>query len=360
MAEPINYTWLEIQRYLNNQMTTGEMHAFEKAMMDDPFLADAHEGYQNADPKLASLHLKEIATQIQEQKEENTVVPLTQKTNNWWRVAAIIILIIGAGSIYYFNLQRNNATTIVAANKTSLPIADSIGPEVKPLETPQLFSNKKEPALANNNNTPIIKQPQKNEPLSMAATSTVMDSATVVANQSIAAFKNSEGNTTPEAESQARLMRKPEQEVRIQPTHEFKGKVLDEVGEPLAFVTVKSKKGVGAVTDSKGNFSIKTTDSILEVSITSMGYMPLNTRLKSNIQQQILLEENVQSLSDVVVTGVGRKKKFDVAIDKNEYLNKKTGYKPVKGWKYFNNYLLKNINNYRDAAEEYMSGDVEI
>ncbi|MCY7420676.1 MAG: hypothetical protein LH478_02920, partial [Chitinophagaceae bacterium] len=102
------------------------------------------------------------------------------------------------------------------------------------------------------------------------------------------------------------------------------------------------------------------TDSILEVSITSMGYMPLNTRLKSNIQQQILLEENVPSLSDVVVTGVGRKKKFDVAIDKNEYLNKETGYKPVKGWKHFNNYLLKNIKNYRDAAEEYMSGDVEI
>ena len=37
MDEPIDYTHDEIQRYLNHQMTKGEMHAFEIAMMDEPF-----------------------------------------------------------------------------------------------------------------------------------------------------------------------------------------------------------------------------------------------------------------------------------------------------------------------------------
>jgi hypothetical protein len=156
------------------------------------------------------------------------------------------------------------------------------------------------------------------------------------------------------------MMRKSEQEVLNQVSIEFKGKVVDQAGNPLAFAMVKSKKGVGAVTDSNGNFSIKTTDSILEVSIVSIGYIPVNTTLNSNIQKQILLEQDIQSLSEVVVTGVSRKKRFDVTIGKNQSLNKETGYKPVKGWKHFNNYLLKNISEYRDAAEEYMSGDVEI
>ena len=57
---------------------------------------------------------------------------------------------------------------------------------------------------------------------------------------------------------------------------------------------------------------------------------------------------------------MGKKKKFDVTIDKNEYLNKETGYKPLKGWRHLNNYLLININDYREASEEYISGDVEI
>lgn len=360
MDEPIKYTKGDIERYLNHQMTKEEMHAFEKTMMDDPFLYDAVDGYLNADSKVTSLHLKEIATEIEEQKEENTLVPLAQKTNNWWRVAAIVLLIAGAGSIFYFSSLKNNSNPIVAANKTTIPIADSIGPEVKPIETPQLFSNKNEPELAKNNKTPVIKQFKKNEPLTMAAPSTDMDSAPVTANESIAALKNEEITAASKASQQAIMMRKSKQEAGNQEIQEFKGKVVDQEGNPLAFATVKSKKGVSAVTDGKGNFSIKSTDSILEVSVASIGYTPVTTRLNSNIQQRINLEENLPSLSEVVVTAQGRKKKFGVTIDRNEYLNKETGYKPLKGWRHLNNYLLSNINEYRDEAEEYNSGEVEV
>jgi hypothetical protein len=36
-----NYSADDIRRYWNNQMSPAEMHALEKAAMDDPFLADA-------------------------------------------------------------------------------------------------------------------------------------------------------------------------------------------------------------------------------------------------------------------------------------------------------------------------------
>jgi hypothetical protein len=156
------------------------------------------------------------------------------------------------------------------------------------------------------------------------------------------------------------MMRKTEQEVGKPATYEFKGQVRDQVGNAVGFATVQSKKGVGAVTDAKGDFSIKSTDSILEVSVASIGYIPVTSMLNSNMLQRIKLEENLQSLSEVVVTAQGRKKKIGVTIDRNEYLNKETGYKPLKGWRHLNNYLLSNINEYRDEAEEYNSGEVEV
>lgn len=45
----INYTQADIERYLQGKMTHAEMHALEKAALQDPFLADAIEGFAIAD-----------------------------------------------------------------------------------------------------------------------------------------------------------------------------------------------------------------------------------------------------------------------------------------------------------------------
>lgn len=42
----IEYTQADIERYLQGKMTNAEMHAIEKAALQDPFLADAIEGYK--------------------------------------------------------------------------------------------------------------------------------------------------------------------------------------------------------------------------------------------------------------------------------------------------------------------------
>lgn len=41
------YSAIDIQRYLNGQMSAKEMHAMETAALDDPFLAEAIEGFEN-------------------------------------------------------------------------------------------------------------------------------------------------------------------------------------------------------------------------------------------------------------------------------------------------------------------------
>jgi hypothetical protein len=54
MATKAIYNYREIERYLQKQMSPSEMHAFEKAMMSDPFLADALEGLQASNSALAN------------------------------------------------------------------------------------------------------------------------------------------------------------------------------------------------------------------------------------------------------------------------------------------------------------------
>src|SRR5215831_3785985 len=91
----INYSAEDIERYLNGKMSAKEMHDVEKAALQNPFLADAIEGYSNLSFEESKKHLNEINAALQTQKEETKVIPLITRNFYWWRVAAIIILIVG-------------------------------------------------------------------------------------------------------------------------------------------------------------------------------------------------------------------------------------------------------------------------
>lgn len=66
MAEKKRYTVIDFERYHSGKMTPKEMHDLEKAALDDPFLADALEGYfyssnpvnESTELKAAILHKK--------------------------------------------------------------------------------------------------------------------------------------------------------------------------------------------------------------------------------------------------------------------------------------------------------------
>ncbi|MEJ7681369.1 MAG: hypothetical protein WKG06_26665 [Segetibacter sp.] len=55
---------VHIQRYLQHKMTPQEMHDFEKALMNDPFLAEALEGFSSSDVAVAEKHLSEIESEL--------------------------------------------------------------------------------------------------------------------------------------------------------------------------------------------------------------------------------------------------------------------------------------------------------
>jgi hypothetical protein len=94
----INYSFHDIERYLQGKLSAAEMHALEKAALQDPFLAEAIEGYESADLSAVETDLTAIRNQLQEHEGDAKIVRLTP-FRSWWKIAAMIILVAGAGTI---------------------------------------------------------------------------------------------------------------------------------------------------------------------------------------------------------------------------------------------------------------------
>jgi TonB family protein len=107
-ATHINYTLVDIERYLQGKMNATEMYAIEKAALQDPFLADAIEGYSQADHSIAHQHLNQITATLLGAKENSKVVTMPIKNNNWWKVAAAVTIVIGASSIAVWLMNSNS------------------------------------------------------------------------------------------------------------------------------------------------------------------------------------------------------------------------------------------------------------
>ena len=110
----IIYSAADIEKYHRGLLSAKEMHAMEKAALDDPFLADALEGYGISGVNV-NADITELKNRLAKRtKEENKVVPFaTGKTTSfsWWKVAAMFLLIVGAGLIVYqfgFNNKSND------------------------------------------------------------------------------------------------------------------------------------------------------------------------------------------------------------------------------------------------------------
>lgn len=135
------YSATDIQQYLQGKLSAAEMHAMEKAALDDPFLADAIEGMDQA--------LKEhdetlITAKLQEAKQE--IINRTTKKSEtapvvafrWWKVAAAAaVLIIGTVWMYNALDTKNQKARDVAAvqpapttaAKESIAKTDSVVPD---------------------------------------------------------------------------------------------------------------------------------------------------------------------------------------------------------------------------------------
>jgi len=97
-----HYSVADIERYLQGRMNAKEMHDIERAALQDPFLADAIEGYRDASFSETNKHLDEIAEALLGEKQQAKVIALPTRAGRWWKVAMIIFIVAGAGTVTWY------------------------------------------------------------------------------------------------------------------------------------------------------------------------------------------------------------------------------------------------------------------
>jgi outer membrane biosynthesis protein TonB len=123
------FTAGDIERYHSGKMPPEERHALEKAALDDPFLADALEGYAFTSTPTADL--AKIQLRLDKKKDQKKVVPLFQKYK-WLSVAALFIIIAGTGWLVYDLQKKENQPSIaVQKEKGSEQNSDNTMPNQK-------------------------------------------------------------------------------------------------------------------------------------------------------------------------------------------------------------------------------------
>lgn len=382
-------------------MSAKEMHALEKAALDDPFLADALEGYAavpvNAANDIALLHEK-INKRV---NAEAKVVPMKSAGIPWLRIAALFIVIIGAGLLTYRFVFSNNNNEVAKSETTSdkqlSPAASDTNLKTKEQETAEAARD------SSKSNSPIIKNEEgvtgrtdnlaarekgkkdyKQDTSSVTnALVSAPDNLEVASTHEEVEFKKVEDDAVASKVARAKPgidksasaadtkskefintdSEKLEEESKKRKQQNFtsnifRGQVLDANNTPLPFANVtNTKDNVGTYTDVKGYFTLISPDSALNVQVHSVGFENANTQLQNNVSSNAIVLQ--QDLKNIPSTTVSNKKVNTERVRQSTMVLEEP--EPYDGWYNYDTYIANNINLPDDVKQKNTSkGEVEL
>lgn len=397
-----HYSAADIRRYVQGKMSARDMHAMEKAALDDPFLADAIEGMQQAlqehDEALVTGQLQELQQQLAERTTEtnrkNRVIAI-----RWWQVAAAAAVLV-IGSIWLYTLNNDSD------NKSTLAVVTAKKEEVKPEEkavvpTPsenKTITTKTDSAVES---SAVFKErkhvarplPSTPAPKALVLLKKQTDSAhyfgsavavqpaneeKVKEEQPVAAARAREVARAMKSENDAdreiELITIPKKDTPAKATVGaasnnnlsgfVKGRVTDQNNNPIANAYVQLQlpnklPNNNFVTDRWGYFKIPVSaDTAVDASINMAGYAQQNVRLQSNdAMNQIQLQPAGTGSNGEARRMSLAKKSTDT---KKNYPNIMTqqNAEPVYGWLSYDQYLEKNKK--MPVGNPNVTGDVVV
>lgn len=347
-------------------MNAAEMHAFEQAMMDDPMLADAVDGYQAVVGKRdINADLAELKTKLNPEKENGKVIGGFFRP--WMRMAAAIVIIGSSAVALYFLLnQPLPVETIAAVEKQQTDTVRKIETFVD--STSVAIQNIK-PATEIPVSIPSTKQqqplpPKPTEPAALSNDVAMADMEPV---------KNAEVASAPppaviaeekkqEAIAKGRMETKAK--TKAATLNKFTGVVVDENNNPLPFANITEiRSGVGTYADAKGNFTLVAEDSVLNIETRSVGYTNTTLEIRNNQLQRIALKD------EAVIAGAPTRDQLYLRNKNRESAMKKEitemESEPADGWNNYSKYVVNNlrledINEKRKFGETQMEKEVEV
>lgn len=408
-----HYTGDDIARYWQGKLSKQEMHAMESAAMDDPFLADALEGYAGMPQDTIAADVTELRARLNERTGNTAAIIPFHRKKRWWAAAAAVIVLCGAGVLTY-SLFRQSGTGALSQKENA---------ESKPSGTVLQKSADSTAALSQNNSADTIAGTK--DAVTLSGGTKAADSIVVVGNiardqQSDnktaaplqAAAKPKQDNyakpdvTSGEAETrkwagavrkdtaaivstdaprnlakalegkaaglqtdnnrlapptqadQENILRK-ENANRDAAINNFQGRVVDSRNAPIPNATVRRmyNNSEAIATDKYGNFQMKSPDSVMDLSVSSAGYESRQLTMRSNQPQNVMLDDASARLQEVVVTGTASRKKSERSSSSTLKVYVMDA-QPVVTWDEYNRYI--ETSKRIDSAARSVQGEVVV
>lgn len=366
---------IQIRKYLNGELNARAMHELERRALDDPFLADALEGFEqtSAGHEAGLAELTDRLHQRSGKKIGKIVswIPLS--------AAAAIVVALGAGIWFFTNRSdKSEAKRIVAQNvvaqKKETPTAPNptIAADTLTTEENKAIAQTRSPNIRAEKKTEVKAQTddkaelRETRPVSSDLSVAQANIAPAAADQSVNADKADKAYEykyrSPKKDSLSAneilvgdiagkkaagaaaakhkglpstptLLQSRVDGVSVNPDdgHTVTGTVVDDSGLPLTGATVKVQgRNFGAVTDAHGKFTLQDVPQGQTLSVNYIGYSGKKVKADRD-SMRISLNPAGSSLSEVVVT--------------KEIENGDQNAHPRDGWKSYNDYLDKNAQS---------------
>jgi hypothetical protein len=396
------FTAADIEKYHRGLLSNKEMHDLEKAAMDDPFLADALEGYAVAGVN-GDNDITELKKRLAERTSGAKVVVMNAAPQRSFRIlrAAILVAFVAGASLLIYQFGFNKKGTEIAkaepAKKEELQVTDTTkvssadqfvattkdAPESKPGSTANDLTTKSTTAPVNDDKVAsgngqqglvgetsdvkektgpdevVINKPAAPQPV---VTTTVKDAQEKADSYKItdkAVVKNeaSQENNGLTAQNRRANEQNP---ARDRATNLFQGRVTDadNNGVPFANVTNVQDNNAGTYTDANGNFKLTYPDSVLTVQVRSVGFENTNVQLRNNLPtNQVVMQEDRKNLSQVVVSN----QKPGIAARSRDANMKLEEPEPADGWSNYDTYVANNLEVPEDLKNKQTgTGAVEL
>lgn len=367
----MNYSREDLLRYLSGQMPASEMHALEKAALEDPFLADALEGLQLENAEQSRKDFSILDKRLTE-RTDSKVIPMP--ATKWWRVAIAAALIGLMGIASYFFLQQKEPEQVIA-QKTDIVSSDT---SLKLEEAAPLPDSEKIPVLPEpevkksteslNSSNPKAATPEMKEKDAVAAANSAREAE---GKKEVTVINSSAGNDEAVASQGAQTNKSRQVAPQRSGITEkgssvfyYNGQVTNLQQQPVPFANISIRDSrTSTYADARGYFRLVAGDSSLLVEIKSVGYQSRTIQLsKDQPQQMVILQAEPESKKNLSartkqealpVTDTNELKSDDAESDQPEA-------EPRDGLGSYQIYLLNNVRVPVETGNARIYGFVEI
>ena len=367
---------MKLLDYIRGLRKGKEAHRLEKESMQDPFLADAMDGYNqvegNHEQRIEKLRMQVSAHSA---KKKNTYA-IT------WSIAACLIIGFGISSYFLFLKKSMTDEVFIAEESVSTKLAEPAAPPTPAIPaTPTVPATpQKEIALATTkvktDSTPVseitVRQANKKDMIARIQATSQPQQGVLVATVPVMEEVSEETAALQEVvatmdtfESESDKKMKLAKVATILPQNNMiKGRVTNEKGEPLIGASVTYKgTNIGTITNMNGEFSLVKKDDKKRLTAEYIGYDPVEIRVDTSRTMLIAMNENKQALNEVVVVGYGAKKNKKSTTTGNvvtvkEQAKKEITPQPVIGKRSYQKYLKENLVRPTDDNCKDIKGEV--